>query len=193
MTPAKKQQSCKVCGKSFQAWSQVQRFNRFCGPVCATDWAQEKALKARLMAERKSKAKARERLKTRSEWLREAQAAFNGFIRVRDYGLPCISCGSSPHQRYGGGADCGHYRSRGAAPHLALRLDNAFLQCKKCNRQLSGNIVEMRKGMINRVGIDRVLRVEHDDNPKKYTIDDLKRIKRIFRKRTRIYRKLRGL
>src|SRR5690348_10422434 len=37
----------------------------------------------------------RERLKTRRDYEREAQRAFNAWIRARDEGQPCISCGRS--------------------------------------------------------------------------------------------------
>lgn len=184
--------TCKVCAEEFTPWSEAQRLNRFCGPLCAAKWGHEKALKRHLTAARKERAKAREKLKTRSDWTREAQTAFNAFIRARDCGKPCISCGSMPEQRYGGAMDCGHYRSVGAAPHLRFHAFNAAGQCKKCNRDLSGNTVEMRKGMALRFGLDKLRQVEGDDQTRKYTADDLKRIKRIFQKRARIYRKLRG-
>ncbi|WP_244637019.1 recombination protein NinG [Pantoea agglomerans] len=41
----------------------------------------------------KSLRQRRERLKGKSEWNREAQAAVNKFIFWRDYGDPCIACG----------------------------------------------------------------------------------------------------
>ena len=36
---------------------------------------------------------AKERMKTRGEWTKDAQTAFNDFIRARDSGAPCVSCG----------------------------------------------------------------------------------------------------
>lgn len=183
---------CKVCAEEFNAWSAAQNLNRFCGPVCAAKWGHEKALKRRLTAARQDRVKARERLKTRSDRTRDAQTAFNAFIRARDEGKPCISCGSMPVQRYGGSVDCGHYRSVGAAPHLRFNVFNSAGQCKKCNRDLSGNTVEMRKGMVSRFGLDRLRHLESDDQARKYTIDDLQRIKRIFTKRARMYRRFSG-
>jgi len=69
---------------------------------------------------------------------------------------------------------------------------NAAGQCVRCNRELSGNAVEMRKGMVLRFGLERVEQVEQDDTARKYDVFDLKRIKRIFSRRARNYRKWRG-
>ena len=185
--------TCKVCGIDFEAWSQAQRLNRFCGPVCAARWGAYQRDRKRDAANRKALAKRKEALKTRGDFVKAAQIAFNGFIRQRDEGRGCISCGANPVQRYGGGMDCGHYRSVGAAPHQRFSTFNAASQCKRCNRDLSGNVVEMRKGMIARWGLPIVERVELDDRPRKYTIDDLKRIRRIFNRRARHYKKLRDM
>ena len=61
---------------------------------------------SRRMRERK------EKLKSRSDWLKDLQRVFNEFIRLRDADLPCISCGRY-HQ---GQWHAGHYRSVGGLP-----------------------------------------------------------------------------
>lgn len=186
--------ACKECGKQYQAWSGQSSLNRFCSPLCAAMWGGRKRDEARLKHKRKERAQARESLKTRNDWVKEAQVAFNAYIRERDYGKPCISCGISPpeittltRQSF----DAGHYRSRGAAPHLRFDLRNCHSQCKKCNRDLSGNVVEMRKGVALRIGVDRLKALEEDNAIRKYRIEDLKRIKRIFTKRAKLYRRFR--
>jgi hypothetical protein len=150
---------------------------------------------AQKAAERRRKREtreARQRLKTRSQWLKEAQQAFNAYVRARDEGKPCISCGSSPNDDdllTGSRFDCGHYRSTGAAPELRFHEDNAAGQCVKCNRHLSGNTVEMRNGLIQRIGIERVEALESDHPPRKYTIDDLKAIRDDYRRLVREMKK----
>jgi len=167
--------------------------NAYCGPVCAAKHGRHKAGEARQKAERKQRRDARERIKTRSDWQKEAQAAFNKWIRERDFGKPCISCGVIEKPRsHGSHFDCGHYRSTGAAPNMRFVAYNAAGQCVRCNRELSGNAVEMRKGMVLRFGKERVEQIEQDDTPRKYSIGDLKRIKRIFSRRARNYRKWRN-
>jgi hypothetical protein len=142
---------------------------------------------AKLSYSREAKA-AKESLKTASDYTKEAQAAFNAYIRVRDRNKPCISCGTAQGDTVQGGKfDAGHYRSRGSASHLRYHLLNVFSQCVKCNRYLSDNVVEYRKGLIERIGAKRVEKLEMDNNPKKFTIEYLKRVKKIFNYRKRLY------
>lgn len=163
----------------------------FCTYGHAALWARRKAQEA---AERRSKAKARtakEKLKTRRQRMKEAQAAFNRFVRVRDQLKPCISSGQ-PLARagVGGGFDCGHYRSVGAAGHLRFNLFNAHGQRKHDNRWLSGNAVDYRLGLIARIGLERVERLEADNRPRRFDSEYLERVKRIFSRRARLYERL---
>src|SRR6185436_3123720 len=97
----------------------------------------------------------KEKLKTRSDYLKEAQVEFNSWIRARDAKLPCISCGGFTGKR-----NAGHYRSVGAFPELRFHPDNAAGQCERCNTYLSGNLVEYRKHLIARIGTARVEHLE---------------------------------
>lgn len=131
--------------------------------------------------------KRKEKLKTKGQWTKEAQAAVNAYVRWRDRNKNCISCNTSlKSEALGGGYDAGHYRSRGSAPHLRFRLDNIHGQCKKCNRYLSGNVDKFRVGIVWRYGQEFLDRIETDNTPKNYSIDDLKRIKHIFTKKLRL-------
>lgn len=134
----------------------------------------------------------KEKLKSASDWNKEAQAAVNKYIRLRDRNKPCVSCGSSPSDNNlitGSRFDAGHYRSRGSASHLRFNLLNIHKQCVKCNRFNSGNAVDYRIELIRRIGIDNVNKLESDNEPRKFTIEYLERIKRIFNKRARFYEK----
>ena len=64
---------------------------------------------------------------------------------------------------------------------------NCHSQCVKCNRYLSGNVVEYRKGLIEKIGADRVLQLENDNSQLKFTIEYLKRVKKLFNYRKRLY------
>jgi len=185
--PDVKERTCRVCGGRYLPWSVASNLNRFCGFECATDFAKAKRDRDRAKASRRRLKERREALKTKGDYLKEAQQAFNAFIRARDQGRPCISCGALPGPRYGGSMDAGHYRSTGSAPHMRFHLLNCHAQCKRCNRDLSGNPVEYRKALVERYGEDRVAALEHDDRSPQYRIEDLKRIKKIFRKRARLY------
>jgi len=93
----------------------------------------------------------------------------------------------------GSRVDAGHYRSRGAAPHLRFNVFNCHAQSVKDNRHLSGNIVEYRMRLIERIGLERVERLEQDHSYRKYTAEYLKRVKIIFSKRARFYEKHRNV
>ena len=128
----------------------------------------------------------KEKLKSRSDYMREAQISFNAFIRERDRlaGHCCISSGR-PLDWNGNAVDAGHYRSVGAAPHLRFDERNCHAQSKQDNRYLSGNAVDYRIGLIQRIGLEAVEALEADQSVRKYTIEDLKAITAHYRALTR--------
>lgn len=173
-----KPKTCKVCRTKFEP---RQPMATVCSPGCALTLAQSKRAKAEKIAqvkERREDRAQRERLKTKGDWTREAQAAFNAFIRARDAGKPCICCGrTGAGEVHGGEWDAGHYRSRGAAPHLRFDERNVHAQLKQCNRYASGNVVGYRLGLIARLGQEAVDALESDQEPRHYSIDLLRGIK----------------
>lgn len=125
------------------------------------------------------------KVKSRSDYMAETQVLFNQFIRLRDTGLPCISCGKNDAQVDAAmaGWDCGHYRTVGACPELRFEPLNCARQCTTCNRDMSGNVAEYRPRLVQRIGADKVEWLEGPHEPRKYTIDDLKAIKAQCRER----------
>ena len=181
---------CKnpACGISFQP----QRLGQaVCSPACALaikDVNQQKARKSLAQVERKEIKVRKEKLKSRAEHLREAQAAVNEFIRLRDAHLPCISCDSIPsdHDLFTGSRwDAGHYRSVGSCPELRFEPLNIHRQCVKCNRNLSGNAVEYRIRLVLRIGVERAAWLEGLHPARKYTVEEIKAIKADYRAKTR--------
>lgn len=190
MNGAVKPKTCKVCRSDFVP---AQFMARVCSPSCALTLVQTKRARvdqAARAAERRADRAKRELLKTKGDWTREAQAAFNAFIRARDAGLPCICCGrTGSGDSHGGEWDAGHYRSRGSAPHLRFDERNVHAQLKQCNRYDSGNIVGYRAGLIARIGLDAVEALESDQEPRRYTIEQLAEIKREYSTRVREIKK----
>ena len=191
-----KLKKCKAkgCGVVF---SPARSFQCWCSPDCAVLIArakkeQNEAKQAREQR-RQDKAK-REKLKTRSDWMKEAQREFNKYVRLRDRGQGCISCGSFLvlENAIGGGYDCGHFRSVGSAPHLRFDPRNAAGQCKQCNRYGAGMVVEYRKGLIDRHGVEFVELLESDQSPSKHTIEDLKQIRDTYRAKCKELEKEQG-
>lgn len=143
--------------------------------------AREKAERVTSLADRKTIKLKLDRLKTARDWTKEAQAAFNAYIRARDAGKPCICCGLPLESGdIGGRFDCGHYRSVGSAPHLRFDERNAHGQRKQCNRWGAGRAVDYRIGLIARIGQEAVEALEADHTPRKHSIDDLKSIKAYY-------------
>jgi hypothetical protein len=160
-----------------------------CSPACAIIDApknQERARKALAQVERRAIKVRKERLKSRSDHMRDAQQAFNAYIRARDQsaGHPCISSGK-PLEWTANAVDAGHYRSVGSAPHLRFDERNCHAQSKQDNRFLSGNAVDYRVGLIARIGLEAVEALEADQSVKKYTVEDLKAITAHYRAKTR--------
>lgn len=188
--PAKqpRPKKCRVaaCRASFVP---KESFQTWCSPDCAVVIArgkQEKKRKELASIERREIKVRKEKLKSRSDFMRDAQQAFNEFIRWRDRvaGHVCISSGR-PLDWDGNAVDAGHYRSVGAAPHLRFDERNCHAQSKQDNRYLSGNATDYRIGLIKRIGRDEVELLEADQTIRKYTIEDLKAITAEYRAKTR--------
>jgi hypothetical protein len=168
---------CKTCGTRYEPTRPLQTA---CGLACALI----QATQARLKKEAKADKAKREKLKSRATWMKEAQAAANAYVRKRDEGLPCISCGRH-HQ---GQNHAGHYLSRGAHPELSLDSRNIHLQCAPCNTYLSGNQINYRNGLIKRYGQSLVDWLEGPHEFRKYTIAQLKIIASEYKIATRLFK-----
>ena len=174
---------CRACKEKFEPFNSL---HVACSPGCALQVARKalnKDTKEKAKEQRKWVREQKQRLKTKGEHTREAQQAFNAYIRERDRNRPCISCGTyTPGGDPRGGVwDCSHYRSVGACPELRFEELNAHKGCKNCNRDKSGNIVEYRISLVQRLGQEAVGWLEGPHDPKRYTIDDLKAIKTKYR------------
>lgn len=175
---------CAVCRTPFIKFRMTQKV---CGRVeCAIEQGRRDAAKVAKRKERAERAalKARrEALMRVSDLLPVVQAAANAYIRERDRDLPCISCGrhNIADPLTGGAWDCGHYRSVGAAKHLRFDVRNMAKQCKHCNRDLAGNVVEYRRGLVARIGVDEVVALENDNRVHKWSVYELRELLEWFR------------
>ena len=164
----------------------------FCSMACVIEHGKKGATAVSKQRKRETLTKLRLELKTASQWRVEAQSAFNAYIRWRDRGLPCISCDSMA-TRENGYWDAGHYRSRGAALNLSFHQHNCHKQCHKCNRYLSGNVVEYRHRLIDRIGLPATQNLERDNRIVKKDIAYLARVKKVFKAKLRIKQRLSSL
>lgn len=180
-----KTHKCKVCKSAYVKRSPWQSL---CGAVtCAVAVAN----KSKAKRERLDRAVTRQKideLATYPQLVKKAQIAFNGYIRARDFGKPCICCGKPIFwgtASTGGVCDAGHYRSVGSAPHMRFNEDNVHAQLKFCNKYKDGNAVDYRLGIIQRIGQRRVDIVEADQCLRKYSKDGLREIAKQYKQMTK--------
>ena len=174
--PEKKQPRKKTCAICKEKFPPMNSLAKVCSPDCAKKYAEQ----IRLKKERKEDKERKQKLKTLSDHKKELQDIFNKWVRERDYGLPCISCGSDK-----GYEQAGHYKSRGAYPELAYEPLNVAGQCLHCNLHMGGNIHEYRKGLIARYGQQVVDWLEGPHPPLKLSIEAIEQMKKYYRKATK--------
>ncbi|PBP34591.1 hypothetical protein CCL11_25745 [Pseudomonas syringae] len=174
-----KAKKCRVpeCGASFVPQKLGQAV---CSPACAIIDAprnQAKARKALAQIERSEIKVRKEKLKTRSDHMKDTQQAFNEWVRHRDMGEPCVSCGRPPPGQW----HAGHYRSVGGHPALRFEPLNVWRQCAPCNTHKSGDLVNYRAELVRRIGIVNVEWLEGPHEPQKYTVEELKALTAKYR------------
>ena len=96
---------------------------------------------------------------------------FSAYIRLRD-SMPngcfrCISCGQIKRFEQG---DCGHYHSR---THMATRWepDNCHMECRGFNRASADHLIGYRRNLVEKIGLDRVNRLEMMAHSQKHWLD----------------------
>lgn len=167
-----KQKKCKVCKESFTPDKPLQVV---CSYVCGLHYSRGVITKKK----KQDKAEAKEKLKTKSEYLKELQAIFNKYIRLRDKDEPCISCRTKANVKY----DAGHYIAVSESPALRFNEDNVHKQCSNyCNVNKSGNYHAYRFWLLEKIGVDRVEALESSRHiPLKLSIEEIKDLKTVYK------------
>lgn len=83
--------------------------------------------------------------------IEKAQRAFNTYIRKRDSGKPCITCGKYKIEHA-----C-HFYSAGHYSALRFNEDNVHGGCLQCNYFKHGAGNEYRRNLAIRIGEQRIL------------------------------------
>lgn len=178
--PAPKSKRCaKTKGGCGQAFLALRPLQAACSPACAASMAAIKRERAERAADRAK----REKLKPRAAWLAEAQIAVNRYVRMRDARLPCVSCDRSA--LWPGQWHASHLRSVGAASSVRFHLWNIHKACSICNNHLSGNLAEYEPRLRMRIGAEKIEWLRAQNGRADYSIDYLKRLKRVFAKKAR--------
>ena len=162
---------CKNCKDKFEPI----RFNhKFClKDECIKAFVEE--VKVKQWKETKTRMK--NDLKTTQDWLKEAQTIFNKYIRLRDNGLPCVSCQQPPKKK-----NAGHLYSQGGHSNVRFDEDNVHLQCEACNTFLSGNLLNYQIGIEKKIGAQKLLELQERAHvTKKWSVEELKEIIKIYK------------
>ncbi len=171
---------CRYCGKRFEKTKLFKLLPQVCWDAnCRNEYFLEYSERikeqGRKKLERKRKAedrKAKEKLKTHGQWLKDLQRVFNAYIRKRDEAEPCISCG-----KFAEYYDASHYWSVGGYPALRFNEANCHKSCIFCNQHLHGNIAEYTPRLIEKIGqaeFDKLKSERHNEN--KLTIAEIKEL-----------------
>lgn len=147
--------------------------------MCLDAWIQE----AKIKNWKKTKKKMQENLETIQDLVKAAQIVFNKYIRLRDKHELCISCKQIPKK-----SNAGHFYN--ANNHWNVRFDenNVHLQCEHCNTFLSGNLIEYRSNLINKIGLEQLTLLEAKAmKTRKFTKDELKEIINTYKKKIKQY------
>ena len=125
-------------------------------PECKTQEAMMIIKKKKEAEKRKQKKELQARkegLETITKMVLRVQKHVNFYVRKRDNGKKCISCDT---MLVGIKFDAGHLFN--AHYHWNVRFNaelNIFGQCVKCNKHMHGNLLQMREGVIERIGLDQ--------------------------------------
>ena len=87
--------------------------------------------------------------KTLSQLKAIAVTHFHKYIRNRDRGKPCVSCGRHTTLQ------AGHYYSAGQHPSVRFNEDNVHGQCLSCNYFKHGNLINYSHNLLDRIGQER--------------------------------------
>ena len=89
--------------------------------------------------------------KTIGKLKKELQVVFNSYIRLRDEGLPCISCGGFSKLQ------AGHYFSVGSYNGLRFNEDNVHGECARCNCWDESHLITYRRNLEIKIGRPKYL------------------------------------
>lgn len=176
-----KPKKCPICNTKFTPDRPLQIV---CSPLCAIKYQKRQKENQQKQAEDESRRKWRKRkadAKPLSHWKNMTQRVFNDYIRARDRGNGCISCGINNAVSF----HAGHFRTTKAASQLRFNEDNVHLQCSACNVHKSGDIGPYRLNLIKKIGLERVIALESNHEEHRYTREELDGIRTLYRKKLR--------
>jgi len=152
-----------------------------CDVVCTIGLINKKKEKKEIEKKKECRKSLKEFNENDIKWLlKKTTADCNAYIRERDKNLPCVSCGTTHSIQW----DAGHYIPAGRGSALRFDVRNIHKQCCVCNdgNKRSGNITMYRMELVRRHGEEYVAELERiGHTTKKWTVDELKELRKMFR------------
>lgn len=169
MNKQPKERKCanKDCKGTFIQYRSTQKV---CSIQCAIKIAEKQREDNSKRLWRQTKREMQQKLETTQKLAKKAQFHFNAYIRERDRGKKCISCNTILTGKF----DAGHYYN--SNNHWAVRYDpqNVWGQCVRCNRDLHGNLINYRFGLLIILGEEGLQKMdERAMATRKFTREEL--------------------
>lgn len=158
ISPKPRLSRCKVCHCKFTKARSIQPVCE--SPECKHTYglrAAEKEARKRIKQQKRIDAARKLELKPLYYWAKRAEKACNEYIRLRDAGDPCISCGTYDAPQW----HAGHCYTVAARPDIRYHEDNIHLQCPKCNTWQGGMVGEYKRRVVSKIGQERLDALEY--------------------------------
>lgn len=124
--------------------------------------------------------------KTVQQLIKQLQPIFNKYIRLRDEGKPCISCGEYKTLQ------AGHFVAVSSCSGLRFDEDNVHGECAGCNCFNESHLIKYQENLIKKIGeTDYYMLLELWDHyrrkPKKWTRDELEEMITEYKQKIKDY------
>lgn len=195
-----KQKSCKGqgkafgygCGKLTNVENRIYGLGKMCG--CYSDWLLNSDIGKSILQKsisnvQKPRIELEKAYKENKEKkgiagaLLVTKTLVHAYVRKRDQGKPCISCGCNWNPEF----EAGHHYSANSFTTLKFNLDNIAGQCFFCNNKLEGNFSNYALNLPKRIGVEKyneLVRLASIDKQfsKVWDLDKLKEIRENIKK-----------
>ncbi|MCH9717429.1 MAG: recombination protein NinG [Gammaproteobacteria bacterium] len=161
---------CKVCLKPFKPFKTTEVV---CSVKCAIKHGKREV--------RAQKKQVRDNVIKYSKLMSEAKKAFQAWVRKRDEGKPCISCGKLTAEQWDGS----HFFKAEVYRGVVFHENNVNKACSYCNRWLDGNLIRYRENLVCKIGLIEVRELENEADTtrnKKWSRGDLIEIRDRYKK-----------
>ena len=142
-----RKKKCVVCENSFTPFNST--LQKTCSVTCAISLS--KLMEAKKHAGLNDLRNEKFSVESLSKLMKSTEVMVHEYVRLRDKGKPCISCG----QKWSSQFQAGHFMNKKQYNMIRFSLDNIHGQCKKCNLFMEGNYNEYQIRLPNRIGEER--------------------------------------